>query len=176
MAEKTSTLMALSLAFLPPLTVPAAAQQPAAPPVSIPGTPGIPVPGEQLTTQLQAATAKSTDPAVAEVGVTNQYAIHEVRRLKAGPAAVHAGWTEIHLILEGRATLITGGKMTTAADGSKTIEGGVSHALKKGDVFIIPADTPHMYSKVSRSVTYFEVRFVTVPPASPATPHDARDQ
>jgi mannose-6-phosphate isomerase-like protein (cupin superfamily) len=165
MANMIAACTASTLALLTALNV--AAQQPVAPPVSVPGTPGISVSGEQLATLLQAAAAKAADPAVAEVGVTDQYAIHEVRRLKAGPAAVHPGWSEIHLILEGGATLVTGGKMTTAADGTKTIEGGISHVLKKGDVFIIPADTPHMYSKVSGSVSYFEVRFVTAPPANP---------
>jgi mannose-6-phosphate isomerase-like protein (cupin superfamily) len=167
MANMTAACTASTLPLLMALNVTVQAQQPVAPPVSFPGTPGISVSSEQLATLLQAAVAKAADPAVAEVGVTDQYAIHEVRRLKAGPAAVHPGWSEIHLILEGGATLVTGGKMTTAADGSKTIEGGVSHTLKKGDVFIIPADTPHMYSKVSGSVSYFEVRFVTAPPASP---------
>jgi mannose-6-phosphate isomerase-like protein (cupin superfamily) len=70
----------------------------------------------------------------------------------------------VHLILEGSGTLITGGKMIPGANGN-TIEGGVSHVVKKGDVFIIPANTPHMYSQVDGSVTYFETRFVTSPPA-----------
>jgi mannose-6-phosphate isomerase-like protein (cupin superfamily) len=117
---------------------------------------------------LKAALAKSADPAVAEVGVTDQYAIHEVRRLKAGPAAIHLGWSEVHLILEGGGTLVTGGKMITDSRGANSIEGGVSHVLKKGDVFIIPANTPHMYSQVDGSVTYFEMRFVTAPPGTAA--------
>jgi len=164
MFNSNTTLAAWALALLGTTLLPAAAQQTASVPVAVPGTPGALVSGVALAEQLKAAAAKSADPAVAEIGVTDQYAIHEVRRLKAGPAAVHPGWSEVHLILEGSGTLITGGKMIPGANGN-TIEGGVSHALKKGDVFIIPANTPHMYSQVDGSVTYFETRFVTSPPA-----------
>ena len=164
MATTNALLTASILISLAAGLQPADAQQ-AAPAVAVPGTPGVAVAGSELAEQLHAATAKAADPAVAEVNVTDQYAIHEVRRLKAGPAAIHPGWSEVHLILEGGATLITGGKMVTGAGGN-TIEGGVSHTLKKGDVFIIPANTPHMYSKVDGSVTYFETRFITAPPAA----------
>jgi quercetin dioxygenase-like cupin family protein len=58
--------------------------------------------------------------------------------------------------------------MITDPSGAKSIEGGVSHVLKKGDVFIIPANTPHMYSQVDGSVTYFEMRFATAPPGTAA--------
>lgn len=152
------------------LFLPAVAQQPAAtaattaPAVPMPGTPGLFVSNQQLSTLLNAAATGSAVPAVAEVAVTDQYAIHEVRRSKPGPAAIHLGWSEVHLVLAGSGTLVTGGKMTQAPSGGNTIEGGESHALKKGDVFIIPANTPHMYSKVD-DLTYFEVRFATADPA-----------
>jgi mannose-6-phosphate isomerase-like protein (cupin superfamily) len=168
MTNKIAALTASTVALLAAPFLPAAAQQGASAPVAVPGTPGASVSGQQLTELLKAAVAKSADPAVAEVHVTDQYQIHEVRRSKAGPAAIHPGWSEVHLILEGGGTLVTGGKMVTGPDGSNSIEGGVSHALKKGDVFIIPANTPHMYSQVDSSVTYFEVRFVTAPPGSAA--------
>jgi mannose-6-phosphate isomerase-like protein (cupin superfamily) len=168
MSKMNATLTAATLTVLAALLLPAAAQQPAAQPVAVPGTPGASVSGQQLAEQLKAAVAKSADPAVAEVGVTDQYQIHEVHRSKAGPAAIHPGWSEVHLILEGGGTLVTGGKMVTGPGGGNSIEGGVSHTLKKGDVFIVPANTPHMYSQVDGSVTYFEVRFVTAPPGSAA--------
>ena len=164
MSKTITTLTASALVVLGSGWLPASAQQPAPPPVAALGTPGVSIAGQGLAEQLQAATAKAADPAVAEVAVTDQYAIHEVRRLKAGPAAVHLGWSEVHLILDGSGTLITGGKMVAGPNGN-TIEGGVSHTLKKGDVFIIPANTPHMYSQVNGSLTYFETRFITAAPA-----------
>jgi mannose-6-phosphate isomerase-like protein (cupin superfamily) len=168
MSKMNATLTTAALTVLAAFFLPAAAQQRAPLPVAVPGTPGASVSGQQLAEQLKAAVAKSADPAVAEVGVTDQYQIHEVHRSKAGPAAIHPGWSEVHLILEGGGTLVTGGKMITGPDGGNSIQGGVSHTLKKGDVFIVPANTPHMYSQVDGSVTYFEVRFVTAPPAPSA--------
>ena len=168
MANTNATLAASALTLMAAVFLPAAAQPSAPPPVAAPGSPGIFVSGQQLAEQLKASIAKPADPAVAEVGVTDQYAIHEVHRSKPGPAAVHPGWTEMHLILEGGGTLVTGGKMTSAAGGGNTIEGGVSHTLKKGDVFIIPANTPHMYTQVDGSLSYFELRFATTPPGSAA--------
>jgi mannose-6-phosphate isomerase-like protein (cupin superfamily) len=168
MSNSKTTFTVSALALLGATLLPAGAQQSSPPPVAVPGSPGAQVSGLALAEQLKAAAEKSADPAVAEVGVTDQYALHEVRRLKAGPAAVHPGWSEVHLILEGGATLITGGKMIPGPAGGNTIEGGVSHMLKKGDVFIIPANTPHMYSQVDGSVTYFETRFVTAPPPGAA--------
>jgi mannose-6-phosphate isomerase-like protein (cupin superfamily) len=169
--KRSAALAALAAAIA--LILPAAAQQSAnrmvalpPAPVPVPGSPGSAVSGRELAQQIKAALAKSADPAVAEVGVTDQYAIHEVRRLKPGAAAVHDGWTEVHFIIDGRGTLVTGGKMTDGA-GGKRIEGGVSHALNKGDVFLIPANTPHMYSEVE-SLDYLEVRFATAAP--PGTP------
>jgi mannose-6-phosphate isomerase-like protein (cupin superfamily) len=170
MASINATLIASALALLTPLFLPAAAQSPVPPPVSTPGTPGIHVSGQTLVEQMKASIAGSADPALAEVGVTDQYAIHEVHRQKAGPAAIHPGWTEVYLILEGGGVLVTGGKIAARTGGSNTIEGGVNHTLKKGDVFIIPANTPHMYKQVDGSVSYLEVRFVTAPPGSAAKP------
>lgn len=157
---KLKLILALSSVVLVLQLFPAGAQQPPAAPTPMPGTPGLLVSGQALAELMKAAVAKSADPAVVEVAVTDQYAIHEVRRLKGAPAAIHMGWTEVHEILDGGGTLVTGGKIVAGPGGLNTIEGGVSHVLKKGDVFIIPANTPHMYSQVDGTLTYFEMRFM----------------
>jgi mannose-6-phosphate isomerase-like protein (cupin superfamily) len=166
MPKINATFTTSALALLAAVLLPAAAQQATPPPVPVPGTQGIFVSGQKLVEQMKASMASSADPALAEISVTDQYAIHEVRRGKAGPAAIHPGWTELHMILEGGGVLVTGGKMVPAAGGGNTIEGGVSHTLKKGDAVLIPANTPHMYQRVDGSVSYLEVRFVTAPPGS----------
>jgi mannose-6-phosphate isomerase-like protein (cupin superfamily) len=173
-ASALAALLGMTVALLPaaalepaPQTASVAAPIPAAAPapMPLPGSAGTQVSGVDLAQQIEAAIAKSADPAVAEVGVTDHYAIHEVRRLKPGPAAIHMGSTEVHLILAGGGTLVTGGKMIAGAHGN-SIEGGVSHTLKKGDVFLIPENTPHMYSAIDGSLDYFEVRFATAAPAA----------
>ena len=146
------------------VALPAIAQTPSTPhsPVSqlpAPGSPGIFIAAQQVADQLKAATTNGADPAVAELSVTDQYAIHEVHRAKAAPAAVHAGWTELHFILEGGGTLFTGGKMIKSG-AANTIEGGVAQTVAKGDAVIIPPNTPHMYQQVNGTLTYLEVRYV----------------
>jgi mannose-6-phosphate isomerase-like protein (cupin superfamily) len=148
------------------IVVPAAAQTPAsaAPP---PGSPATMLTAEQLAGMLKSASAKSAALALATIGVTDQYFIHEVRRAQAGPPAVHHGWTELHFILAGGGTLVTGGTIKGGpTDPGSVIEGGVSHPVHKGDVIIVPPDTAHWYKQVDGSLTYLEVRFIapaTVP-------------
>ena len=141
---------------------PAGAQQPSARPA--PDSPGIHVSSTQLARDLRAAVAKHADPAVAAIGVTDQYAIHEVHRSKAsGPPAIHHGWTELHFILSGGGTLVTGGKIQAQPGNPQgIIVGGTSQRVQKGDAVIIPPETPHWYTKVDRGgLTYLEVRFAT---------------
>ena len=78
--------------------------------------------------------------------------------------------TEVHYIIDGSATVVTGGTLirppAAAAKGAATkgapmgrIDGGETRHVSKGDVIVIPAGTPHWYKEVQGSVTYLEVRF-----------------
>jgi hypothetical protein len=93
------------------------------------------------------------------------YRINVVRRSEPGNAMAHATGpakgSEVHYIIDGSATVVTGGTIVrpTAQGATPTIEGGVTHHLAKGDVIVIPAGTPHWYKEVNGSVTYLEVRF-----------------
>lgn len=118
---------------------------------------------QDLDAALKAAVAQHNDPALATIGVTDRYAIHEVHRGHGGPPAVHPDATEIHFILAGSATFVTGGRIVlpAGAGGSQVIEGGTKRTVHKGDAIIVPPDTPHWYQHVDRSVTYLEVRFAT---------------
>ena len=108
---------------------------------------------------MRAAAAQHAEPGVAAVGVTDQYAIHEVHRSKpSGPPAIHRGWTELHFILAGGGTLTTGGRIGPQG----VIVGGKSQRVRKGDAVIIPPDTPHWNGKIDTDgITYLEVRFAT---------------
>jgi quercetin dioxygenase-like cupin family protein len=85
-------------------------------------------------------------------------------RDKAGQSEVHEKETDVFYIVDGAATFVTGGKMV---GGKLTkpgqylgsgIEGGQTHQLKKGDVLVIPANTPHWFKEVPQSVSYFVVK------------------
>jgi mannose-6-phosphate isomerase-like protein (cupin superfamily) len=88
--------------------------------------------------------------------------------------AVHFKVSEVYHVMKGSGTLVTGGTVvnpkTRAADSIEVtredgpgvtgtaIQGGVNHELKEGDVIIIPAGTPHWFSKINGSIAYLVVR------------------
>jgi mannose-6-phosphate isomerase-like protein (cupin superfamily) len=136
----------------------AAQPTPAAPPA---GSPAIYKSDAELSEALKQAAARAAagDQISAPFANTDQYRINVVKRTKGATPLAHAGNTELHHIIEGSATVVTGGKIVRGAGGA-TIEGGVSRHVTKGDVILVPADTPHWYKEVDGSVTYLEVRFV----------------
>ncbi len=111
-----------------------------------------------LAKNAQGKTGQATSPIVND----DHYRINIVRRDSAGVAMAHATGpakgSELHYIIDGAATVVTGGTLARSANGS-TIEGGESRRVSKGDVIFIPAGTPHWYKNVEGSVTYLEVRF-----------------
>jgi mannose-6-phosphate isomerase-like protein (cupin superfamily) len=78
------------------------------------------------------------------------------------------GWTELHFIVSGSATFVTGGTLTPASGGpGSVLQGGVSKKVSKGDAILVPSNTPHWYKEVN-GLTYLEVRFLNPPPAGDA--------
>ena len=122
----------------------------------------------ELATALQKSIASGVDQASAPIANEPHYRINLIHRGKPGPAMAHATGaakgTEVHYILEGAATVVTGGTLVRPGADAKpgaapTIENGVARHVAKGDVVVIPAGTPHWYKDVDGSVTYLEVRF-----------------
>jgi len=88
--------------------------------------------------------------------------------------AVHYKVSEVYHVMRGSGTLVTGGTVvnpkTRAADSVEVtredgpgvtgtaIQGGVTHQLKEGDVIVIPAGTPHWFSKIDGSIVYLVIR------------------
>src|SRR5271154_6873281 len=79
-------------------------------------------------------------------------------RTSVGPAAVHEHEAEMFYVLDGSATLVTGGKLanekrTNAENLTGTgIEGGNAQSVAKGDVVIVPENTPHWFSTIDGSI------------------------
>jgi quercetin dioxygenase-like cupin family protein len=95
---------------------------------------------------------------------TQGYKVHASRREGPGQAEIHEKDTDIVYVLEGTATLVTGGEVE---DGRRTapeelrgdaIAGGAPRDLSPGDVVIIPAGTPHWFRQVSAPFTYYVVK------------------
>lgn len=100
------------------------------------------------------------------VGGTNgeNYMVHASRREKAGLSEVHDLDTDIIYVLDGMATIVTGGKSvdpkTTEPNEHRgtSIEGGETRQLKKGDVLIVPKGTPHWFKQVDGAFLYYVVK------------------
>ena len=95
---------------------------------------------------------------------SDKYMVHASRREKPGMAEVHSKDADIIYVLEGTATLVTGGTAidpkTVAPDeirGSE-ITGGENRRISKGDVIVVPAGTPHWFKEVSNPLLYYVVK------------------
>jgi len=79
-------------------------------------------------------------------------------RASVGPASVHEKEAELFYVIDGSATLVTGGKLTKEARTNPEnltgsgIDGGSSQAIAKGDFFIVPEGTPHWFSEIKQTL------------------------
>jgi glc operon protein GlcG len=95
---------------------------------------------------------------------TGRYKIHASRREAPGQAEVHQRDTDIIYVLEGTATIVTGGEVlegrTTAPEEIRGsgIRGGETRALVKGDVMVVPGGTPHWFKGVDGVFVYYVVK------------------
>jgi glc operon protein GlcG len=92
------------------------------------------------------------------------YKVHASHREQPGQAEVHTLDTDIIYVLEGTATFVTGGTVvegqTTAPNEirGRSIQGGETRNLRKGDVIIVPAGAPHWFKEVSNPFNYYVVK------------------
>ena len=139
------------------------------------------------STEIQALVEKTaadriSDQAIRVVSIHGEYnvGVGVVHRAKtsgaqAGGGIEHSQITEIYHVMEGNATLVTGGSMehtsefpadhpvVTVLNGPSTrggpIQNGVSRKVGAGDVVIIPPNTPHWFSEItSDQIVYLVVR------------------
>jgi mannose-6-phosphate isomerase-like protein (cupin superfamily) len=86
------------------------------------------------------------------------------QRRTAGEVEVHAKTNHVFIIVEGEATFVTGGTLVDARQTgpdqtrAKSVQGGETHHLTKGDVITIPAKTPHWFKEVpTQTIAYYAV-------------------
>jgi len=128
------------------------------------------------------AADRISDQAIRVVSINGEYnvGVGVVHRAKtsgaqAGGGIEHSQITEIYHVIEGNATLVTGGSMdntsefpadhpvVTILNGPSTrgspIQNGVTRKIGPGDVVIIPPNTPHWFSEItSDQIVYLVVR------------------
>src|SRR5262249_46849887 len=110
--------------------------------------------------------AARPDLSTTDLNVTSDYIITVAHRGKAAGAVAHNDAHELHYIIDGSGTLVTGGTIVRGSGGANaaTIEGGEKRHVQKGDVIVIPKNTPHWYSEVDGTLSYLEGRFKLPPP------------
>ena len=86
-------------------------------------------------------------------------------RDKDGQAELHKTVADFFVVLEGNATLLSGGTVVNPKPSGPgevrgdSVQGGASVKLSKGDVVHIPADVPHqLLIPAGRSFTYFIIK------------------
>jgi mannose-6-phosphate isomerase-like protein (cupin superfamily) len=113
--------------------------------------------------ELRAVIAKAgndrpmTSNRVFTLAGTVPYAVNVEHRLnQPQAAALHETEAELFYVIDGSATMVTGGKLVgetrsgTNLSG-KSIEGGVPTKLSKGDFFMVPEGVAHWFSQVDAS-------------------------
>lgn len=87
-------------------------------------------------------------------GTQLRVAVQHDKLRENADAEVHDASDDVYYVLEGAASLTLGGKLenpreaTTGEWKSKTIVGGQTFTIKKGDLIIVPRGTPHQRNSV----------------------------
>jgi mannose-6-phosphate isomerase-like protein (cupin superfamily) len=93
-------------------------------------------------------------------------------RGSVGPAAIHEKEAEFFYVIDGSATMITGGKLveekrTNAENLTGTgIEGGSSRAISKGDFILVPENTAHWFSTINGTLVLMSLHVPQPVPAA----------
>jgi len=97
-------------------------------------------------------------------GTNRNYMVHTSRRDNPGQAEIHTLDTDIIYVMEGTATFVTGGTAVDAKEigpneirGSR-IEGGDTRQLSKGEVIVVPNNTPHWFKEVGGAFLYYTIK------------------
>ena len=98
-----------------------------------------------------------------------QYNVNVEHRLAAPAqtASVHDKDAELFYIIDGGATLVTGGKLVEGVKTGdnwrgKSIEGGTAQKMSKGDFMMVPAGVPHWFTNIQGTVTEMSIHLTTV--------------
>jgi mannose-6-phosphate isomerase-like protein (cupin superfamily) len=88
------------------------------------------------------------------------------------PAAVHEKDAELMVVLEGTGNIVTGGKLVDEKRNNannlsgSSIAGGNSQAVVKGDMLIVPSNTPHQVIPTGGAPIVLMTMHVPHPPAN----------
>jgi mannose-6-phosphate isomerase-like protein (cupin superfamily) len=153
MRKTLSAALLLCLAQIAPAMAQGAAPPPI-PPMNL-FTAGADIPA--VIAKAKAAQKSPEVNSTVPVAVDGPYRVLLEYRTGLTPPTVHHGQTELVYVLQGNATLVSGGHLTgvqpprpgSTTDMGTGIEGAdKSQALTKGDILLVPADTAHQFQDV----------------------------
>jgi mannose-6-phosphate isomerase-like protein (cupin superfamily) len=84
----------------------------------------------------------------------------EHRQPMAQGGSVHAETSELFYVIDGSATMLTGGKLV--GETGKTIEGGVAQKFGKGDWIMVPSGVPHQFIDIKSPITILSLHLPNV--------------
>jgi len=156
----------VSLALLLPLPVSAQTPTPATLPVATDVT------AADINAFIDALPRdRVSDRAIRVVDVTGDYrvgvfGVFRPQGVTGAPNLHQVNTTEIYYMLEGAATLVTGGELIDPRPPSYAgpslqgsgIRGGVTRRVVPGDVIVIPGHTPHWWSELESDIEYLIFR------------------
>ena len=116
---------------------------------------------------------KGDAPVTAEpILVLSPYRAQLEYRPGNAPAAVHEKDAELMVVLQGAGNIVTGGKLVGEKRvnannlSGPSIAGGDPHAVVKGDMILIPANTPHQVTPTGGAPIVLMTLHVPFPPAN----------
>jgi mannose-6-phosphate isomerase-like protein (cupin superfamily) len=90
-----------------------------------------------------------------------------IARVKSGVGELHRQENDVFVVVDGDATVLTGGTMVDPKDTAPgevrgtRVDGGVAHELHKGDLFHVPPNVPHQTILApGKTFTYYVVKVV----------------
>jgi mannose-6-phosphate isomerase-like protein (cupin superfamily) len=158
-----TTLLAAALLLLP---LPVLAQPAQQPPTQL-FTAGADIPA--LIAKAKAAQKSPTVNSTLPVAVYGYYRVLLEYRTGLTPPTVHHGQTELVYVVQGNATLVSGGHLTgvqpprpgSTTDMGTGIEGtDKSQKLAKGDILLVPAETAHQFQDVNGEFVIISVHML----------------
>lgn len=119
----------------------------------------------KLIPQVRTRANETNGVASEPLGQFPRHAASLTFRSQSGVAELHRDFADLFYILEGRATLVTGGEIIgaeTIAPGEvrgESVQGGKEQQVRSGEVFHIPAGLPHqMVLAEGETVAYFVMK------------------
>jgi uncharacterized protein GlcG (DUF336 family)/quercetin dioxygenase-like cupin family protein len=125
---------------------------------------GDPAPAVSYWERSKVDEAFSKGAVLFDGGEGRNYMVHASRREKPGQAEIHTKDADIIYVLQGSATVVTGGEAvdakTIAPDELRgsSIHDGQTRQIAKGDVVIVPHGIPHQFVEVTNPFLYYVVK------------------